>query len=88
MIYDAIWSNHRKEYVQSSKNRWSWVDKVDVTIDSLSFISTITLPKGATADNITSTLMASTEIKELVKQAVSKPSSTSFKLTVSDEVAV
>jgi len=87
MIYDAIWNNFRKEYQQTDEHHWKWVDKVDVSVASLSFSATVELPDDTTSANLTARLKALTPLKQLVQQAKQSNTSTAFQLTIEESKA-
>ena len=84
MIYAAKWSNLRKEYRQKDARRWSWVDLVDVSVESLSINTTVELPAAVVVapSDIKYFLEASEDLKKLARWTASEKAGSSFQLSV------
>ena len=82
MIYAAKWSNLRKEYRQKDARRWSWVDLVDVSVESLDIHTTVELPAVVVPSGIKYFLEASEDLKKLARWTASEKAGTSFQLSV------
>lgn len=86
MIYDAKWSNLRKEYHQKDALRWSWVDLVDVSVEALGIHTAVELPVEVVVapSGIKYFLEASADLKKLVRWTASENAGTSFQLSVEE----